>query len=96
MFAEMFRFLYNVRKFVKYSPYLFAREINTFEGRGKVGDSREALHVRGGGGGADETGAEGHYNQHLYSGSLGILHMQRAIYKGFAQKLKEIRLFFED
>ncbi len=51
MFAEMFRYLYKVREFVKYSPYLFAREINTFEGRGKTDISREARHVRGGGGG---------------------------------------------
>ncbi len=81
MFAEMFRYLYNVREFVKYSPYLFAREINIFEGRGKMDNSREAPHVQGGGG-ADESGAEVHYNQHLFSKSLGILHMQRSITEG--------------
>jgi hypothetical protein len=51
MFAEMFKYLYNVRELVKCSPYLFARGINIFlKAGGIMRESKEALHVLGGGG----------------------------------------------
>jgi hypothetical protein len=48
---EVYKINQNLTKshLLRYSPYFFAREVNIFEGMVKMGDSRGALHVQGGG-----------------------------------------------